>query len=205
MLRSSMPARIDTHQVDALYEQFDRIERLAATSKTLLARRVNESREWARRGYATAAEYAAAKCGTSVGAAKDELAASEQIASLPIVEDEMRKGSLSQQQATVIAGAAAKDPKAQRRLVAKAKKASFQRVEGRVQPHQGGGRQGSRSDQSAATRSALHADLHRQRGRVEPPRPAGRSPMGPRVESRAEAAHRRAVPEGSGRGAARDV
>src|SRR5690349_1209152 len=86
---------VDTRAANALYEQFDRIEHLAATTTKFLARPVTESCEWKRPGYASATKYAAAKCGTPVGAAKDDLATSEQIAALPIVEEEMRKRQLS--------------------------------------------------------------------------------------------------------------
>jgi hypothetical protein len=45
-----VPDAVPAPSVVPLFERLDRIERLAATAKTLLARRVDESREWQRRG-----------------------------------------------------------------------------------------------------------------------------------------------------------
>lgn len=127
------PDAVATPALVPLFEQLDRIERLAATAKTLLARRVEESREWARRGYASAAEFLAAKCGSSVGAAKDALATSATVAELPEVEQAMRDGQLSEQQAVLVADAAAAAPAKQSRLINQAKKSSLKELKDECQ------------------------------------------------------------------------
>lgn len=54
-------------QAPAMWTAFDRIERLAASAKVLLARRVDLSMEWKRLGYKSAAEHQARQAGTTVG------------------------------------------------------------------------------------------------------------------------------------------
>lgn len=125
MVADLVPDAIPLDAVVPLYEELDRIERLASTAKTLLARRVDESRQWVRCGYASAAEYMAAKSGSSVSTAKASLSASEKLAALPVVEDAMRAGRLSSTQANVIAHAAAAAPSQQSRLVDEAQRASL--------------------------------------------------------------------------------
>ncbi|HEX2384195.1 MAG TPA: hypothetical protein VHI95_16240, partial [Acidimicrobiales bacterium] len=62
------PDALDAGSVVSLYETFDRIERLAAANKLRLARRVDEVEQWKRSGYPSAAEYLAAKSGSTVAA-----------------------------------------------------------------------------------------------------------------------------------------
>ena len=119
------PDDVPVQSVVKLFERLDRIERLAATGKTLLARRVDESAAWKRFGYANAAEYLAAKAGSSVAAARDVLSTSEKLGSVPVVEDAMRAGKLSGSQATVVVDAAAAAPREQARLVNEAQRSSL--------------------------------------------------------------------------------
>ena len=76
-----------------MWQTLDRIERLAAAMKLQLARRVDEVQEWKRAGYPSAAEYLAAKAGSSVAGATDMLRTSTKLASLPVVEDALRAGN----------------------------------------------------------------------------------------------------------------
>jgi hypothetical protein len=99
--------------VTDVWAAFDRIERLAASAKTLLAARVDLSGEWKRAGARSAAEHLAKLGGTSTGAARRSLATSEQVAGLPGVVDAMRSGVLSPAQAEAIAPAVAADPGAE--------------------------------------------------------------------------------------------
>jgi hypothetical protein len=118
------PDVIDAHSVVPLFELYEQIERLAATAKTLLARRVDELEQWKRAGYRSAAEYLATKSGSTVSAAKDTLATSTKLAELPVVEEAMRAGRLSNAQAVVVADAAAAAPSQQSRLVNEAQRSS---------------------------------------------------------------------------------
>ena len=122
------PDAAPAHLAVKLFEGFDRIERLAATAKTLLARRVEESQVWRRSGYATAAEYVAATTGSSVQAARDVLATSAHVSGLPVVEEAMRAGNLSTAQATVVADAASTAPQTQDQLVDEAQRSSLKEL-----------------------------------------------------------------------------
>lgn len=53
----------------AAYDALARMTRLLAGAKLRLARRVDESREWRRRGYRNTAEYLAQRDGTTERAA----------------------------------------------------------------------------------------------------------------------------------------
>src|SRR5262245_34685609 len=119
------PDALEACAVVGVFEELDRIERLAATMKLRLARRVDEVQQWKRAGYASAAEYLAAKSGSSVSVAKDVLAASSKVASLPVVEDALREGILSSAQAVAVTDAAAMAPAAQSRLVNDAQRSSL--------------------------------------------------------------------------------
>jgi hypothetical protein len=125
----SVPAQL----LVPLFERLDRIERQAATAKTLLARRVDESRKWAQLGYKSAAEYLAAKTGSSVGAARDTLATSVKVTALPVVEQAMRDGELSEQQAVLVADAAAAAPAKQTKLINEAKRSSLKELKDECQ------------------------------------------------------------------------
>jgi hypothetical protein len=122
------PSAIDSATVVPLFERFDRIERLASSAKTLLARRLEDTEEWKRSGYLSPAEFVASKSGSSISAAKDTLATSEKVVGLPMVEQALRAGELSGPQAAAVADAAARAPREQRRLVSKAKKASLREL-----------------------------------------------------------------------------
>jgi hypothetical protein len=67
----------------------------------------------------------AAKSGSSVAAAKDVLATSSKVSSLPVVEDALRAGRLSSSQAVAVTDAAAAAPKQQWRLVNDAQRTSL--------------------------------------------------------------------------------
>ncbi len=121
-VESSLLAVVDTIDPDAvpaseaprLFERLDR--RAASAERTLLARRVADSLEWQRKGFHTPEEHLAATVGTSLGAAKTEMATSEALRSLPSTRTGMLEGSLSPAQGSVIAGAAAVNPGAGARL-----------------------------------------------------------------------------------------
>jgi Domain of unknown function (DUF222) len=106
--------------VTDVWSSFDRIERLAASAKTLLAARVDEAGDWKRTGARSAADHMAKLGGTTTDAARRSLATSKQVTELPVVAEAMRSGGLSSVQANAVAGAATTDPSAQARLVRKA-------------------------------------------------------------------------------------
>jgi hypothetical protein len=108
-----------------LWGEFDRIERLGSAGKTLLARRIAATHDRDRAGSRTAAESLAKKAGTSTAAAKEALDTSHRLDELPSVAGALRRGELSPAQAAAIAGAAAADRSAERRLLGLAGRASL--------------------------------------------------------------------------------
>jgi hypothetical protein len=101
----------------AMWQAFDGIERLAASAKTLLAARVDESKVWQRAGDRSAPEYLARKSGSSLGAARNSLETSKRVRTLPHTRSAMRRGELSRAQADHIADAAAAKPDAEQSLL----------------------------------------------------------------------------------------
>jgi hypothetical protein len=109
---------------------------------------------WRQEGARSPAHQLARQTGTSVGAAKDALAAGEKLPGLPALATAARRGELSAAQVAPIADAAAADPSAEARLVEKAKRASL----------------GELRDECARVKAAAepddearHAAIHRRR------------------------------------------
>ncbi len=148
------PDDIPASEAVRLFERLDRIVRSATAGRTLLARRVEESREWQRKGHRSAAEHLASVTGTSLGAAKDEVETSKRLRDLPRTRREMVDGTISAQQGSVIAGAAEVNPEAERGLLHRAGSANLQEL-----------RDEALKAKAAADRSPAdtHARLHRQR------------------------------------------
>jgi Domain of unknown function (DUF222) len=119
------PDMLSGQSAQSWWYALDRIERLAAGGKTLLARRLAAAHSPSRSGQKSAAETMARDAGTSVGAAKDALNISERLSELAKVDAALRRGELSQAQAALISDAAAADPSAQDRLLALASKGSI--------------------------------------------------------------------------------
>jgi hypothetical protein len=119
------PDSLSGQNAQSWWYALDRIERLAAGGKTLLARRLAATHTPSRSGQKSAAEKLAREGGTSVGAAKDALDTSERLPELDKVQAAVRRGELSAAQAALISDAAAADPSAQERLLALASRGSM--------------------------------------------------------------------------------
>jgi hypothetical protein len=119
------PDAVPLPEAAAWWEALDAMERLVTGAKTRLARRVDESREWKRKGFRSAAEHLAALGGTTVGAARESLTVSAAVKALPQTEAAVRAGSLSAAQATAVVSAATADPAAERRLLDQAGRSSL--------------------------------------------------------------------------------
>jgi hypothetical protein len=111
------PEAVALPEAPAMWQAFDGIERLAASAKTLLAARVDESGIWQRAGDRSAPEYLARKSGSALGSARTSLETSKRVRALPHTRSAMRRGELSRAQADEIAGAALADPGAERSLL----------------------------------------------------------------------------------------
>lgn len=152
-------SRIDPDLVPAseairIFEQLDQIVRAATAGRTLLARRVEDSLEWKRKGHRSAEEYLAATSGRSLGAARTEMETSKALQSLPETRGRMLDGTLSPDQGAVIAGAAAHNPGAEQALIAKAGRANLQELREEAQ------RARAAAD---ADPEATHRRIHRAR------------------------------------------
>lgn len=108
-----------------MWAVFDRVERLGAAAKILLARRIDDAHQADRVGMKTAAEDLARLGGTTIGVARDALATSTLLADLAGVERAVRRGELSTAQAALISSAAAADRRAEQRLLTMASTASL--------------------------------------------------------------------------------
>jgi len=120
------PDAVSGSAAGQLWAALDRVERLAAGGKTLLARRVADTHQPERDGVRSAAE-ALARAGTTVGAARDAVDTSTRLRKLPLVDAAVRRGDLSPAQAAAVsaAAAAAADPTTEQRLVELAVTASL--------------------------------------------------------------------------------
>jgi hypothetical protein len=106
-VRAVEPDAITVPEVVPMWEELDAAERQVNTAKTLLARRIDESRAWQRAGHRSAPEFMAARSATSIGAARKQLDVSKKVQSLPTTARALRNGELSSAQAGVIVAAAA--------------------------------------------------------------------------------------------------
>src|SRR5207247_700229 len=77
------PATFDGPRAEALVEVLARGERLCAAGKTLMARRVDDSRVWRNDGHRSGAHWLAAATGVSIGAATATLATATALDALP--------------------------------------------------------------------------------------------------------------------------
>ena len=113
---------LDTDGLDGsgaarLLERFAAIERLGANAKTLVARRLAETRGWRREGDRTMAHFVARKTGTSMADATATVKTAQQLDPWGATADAMKAGEVSAQQATEITDAVAADPHAERELL----------------------------------------------------------------------------------------
>jgi len=140
--------------VDALSAAYAEVERLAAAGVTLLARRVAESGQWRREGFASAEEQLAARSGETVAGSRQRLAASRVLPSLPATASALRAGELSVAQTGVVADAANSDASAESSLLATA----------RAEPLSGLRTQAARVRAAAAADpDEAHRRIHRSR------------------------------------------
>jgi hypothetical protein len=112
------PDAVQLHDVPGLWAELAAMDRLVSSTKTLLARRMEDACTWQREGYRSAAEQVAAVAGSSVSAARTMLETSKQIEALPATADALRAGWLSAAKVEAIASAATDAPDAEAGLLA---------------------------------------------------------------------------------------
>jgi Domain of unknown function (DUF222) len=118
------PDRFTGPRARELWGAFDRIERLGAAGKTLLARRVAATHRRSGSADRSAADELARRGGTSSKAARDSVETSSRLPEQPHVDAALRRGELSPAQADLISGAAAANPQEEQRLLDLAQHAS---------------------------------------------------------------------------------
>jgi hypothetical protein len=111
------PDAVPLCEVVDLWTALDAVERRAAATKLLLARRVEEAGRWKRDGHSSAAEQLASISGSSVTAARGQLETSKKVRKLPATEQALRAGKLSGAKAEAIAAAAEVAPEAEAGLL----------------------------------------------------------------------------------------
>ena len=111
-----------------VFERFATIERLAASAKTLVARRVEAAGSYKQAGCRSTAEQLAKVSGTSNAAAARMLETSKQLEELPVVADAVRAGKLSACATEMIASAATVAPGRAERLVEVAERSTLSDV-----------------------------------------------------------------------------
>ena len=146
------PDGVPVFDTPDLWAAFDRVERLAASAKTLLARRVADACTWQRAGYRSAAEQLACLSGTSVGTARSLIETSRQVVDLPATAAALREGVLSSAKAEAIASAAMVAPDAEATLLESAAKVPL-----------GVLRKECLRARAGTDRDAAHARIHRER------------------------------------------
>jgi hypothetical protein len=119
------PSDVPVAYAAQVFERLATIERLAASAKTLVARRVDEAGGYRSSGCRSTAEQLAKTSGTSVSAAKRMLETSKQLEDLPVVSSALRNGVLSAPAVEVIASAASVAPETAERLVDVAQHSTF--------------------------------------------------------------------------------
>ena len=127
------PDDLPASQAPGLWRALDRVGRQVAAAKTLVARRVDDSRVWQAEGHASAVEYLAAHGGTSLGAARADLETSKALPELPATRAALLDGSVSPAQGSLIAEAAKVNPAAECDLVFAASRESFRELKDRSQ------------------------------------------------------------------------
>jgi hypothetical protein len=119
------PGVYDTPEAKRLVAQLAEIERLAATGKALMAKRVADTQGWQGRGARSAATWLAEVSGSTVGEAASTLETAERLPNLPQTEAALRDGRISPAQARQIAEGATHEPSAEQELLGVAETGSL--------------------------------------------------------------------------------
>jgi len=118
--------RVDVDALDGtravrLVETLARVERVVAGARTVVTRRVEETRAWKRTGHRTMADWLAATTGTTLGDAIGSIETARSLPELPATEAAFRSGDISETQARAVSAAAVEDTQAERSLLATAR------------------------------------------------------------------------------------
>jgi hypothetical protein len=118
--------RVDVDALDGtralrLVELLARAERAVAGARTVVTRRVEETRAWQRTGHRTMAEWLAATTGSTLGVAIGSIETARSLPELPATEAAFRSGEISEAQARAVTAAATESPDVEASLLDTAK------------------------------------------------------------------------------------
>jgi len=151
LLAGLEPEEIPLTEVTDIWAAFAELERLGAAGKILMARRVHDSRQWSREGFAKPEDFFADRGGTSTGRARSDLETSRRLRDLEDTTEALRRGRLSAEQAEAISDAASVNPAAEADLIDEAKQESFKNLKDEC------GRKKAQADPNPeATRNRIH-------------------------------------------------
>jgi hypothetical protein len=123
------PALLDGAGAVRLVECCVRIDRMVAAVKLRAARRVEETKAYAKCGHRSASGWLSDVAGTSSKGAADALSTAEQLEDLPATAQALADGLISEDEARHIASAASVDHKAEADLIAAAQRESHRRLQ----------------------------------------------------------------------------
>lgn len=155
------PALMPAPLAQKILEDAIATENMLSTIKALAAKRVADTELWRREGHLSPAHHLARKAGTSVTRAKEALETAARLSQLPALDAAARAGEVSGSQAGPVAEAAAKNPRAELRLVRMAKRGSL----GELLDECARTKAAAEPDADARHR-AIHASRHLRRRRT---------------------------------------
>ncbi|HVF13196.1 MAG TPA: DUF222 domain-containing protein, partial [Acidimicrobiales bacterium] len=137
-------------QAEEVLDHASRIEKIAATLKSLAAGRLAETGSWRTEGDRSAAHQLARRTGTTVVQAASAIETARRLGALPETSAAARRGELSAEQAAAIADAAGADASAERELLETARRSPLAELR----------------QQCARTKAAAHVDAEARRRRI---------------------------------------
>ena len=146
------PDAVVLGEAPEVWAEFDAIERVIASAKLLMARRVEQAHTWTKQGFRSAVEQIAVLSGASMSSARSMLATSKRIADLPDTAEVMRSGELSAAMAHAVVSAAAVAPDAEAALLAIVVRSPLAKL-----------REESLKARAGVDRDAAHARIRRER------------------------------------------
>jgi hypothetical protein len=125
------PCTLDGRQAIELVDAFDRIERVAAAGKALVATQVEATDAWRGAGARDAIGFLSDRTSTSRARVRDGLSVTAGLTSMPLLERAFRSGALTIDQAADIAAAVSGRPESEAELVTLAATATRRQLKAR--------------------------------------------------------------------------
>ena len=143
-------ALMSTAQAEVVVDEASRIEKIAATLKSLAAARLAETGSWRTEGDRSAAHHLARRTGTTVTQAASVIGTARRLEALPETAAAARRGELSAEQVSAIVDAAGADAGAEHDLLQAARCSPLAELR----------------EQCARAKAASHVDTEARRQRI---------------------------------------